>query len=554
MFADFFQSVYTTQPADTNILAFINNRDDNSCANISFTPEAVYSVLSRMDLNKGSGHDGISSIFLRECADILSDPLCKLYTMCMEKGIYPDLFKIGQITAIHKSGPRNDVTNHRGVCVLPNLSKVYEKLLNPQLRMIITPRISKTQHGFLSNRNIETNLMELTTLAHRAFDENAQLDVFYSDISKAFDCVDPSRLIRKLAKFPINNKTLRLLASYLDNRSQYVKCNNSKSGFFRVSSGVGQGSILGPLLFIAFFNDSDQHFDKDKIFPLNFADDKKIAAIIRRDEDTNTLQEAISQFIDWCSDNGLECNQSKCSIMTFTQKRTPIIHNYQMMGQPIKRVNEIRDLGVILDKKLNFNSHIEYAINKSKAALQLVKRQSYLYDSDVTKLLYTALVRSNIEFACAIWSPHHNTQKSNIESIQKQMLIYLNGDHLNRSNNNYRLSPYIDRCNNFGFTTLARRRVNLAVLFAHSVIMGRYINPNLRALMQLNTGIRTLRRPEFIRLKSSNTNTSIFSSFNNACRAFNHAALFIDPTLPHHEFRVKLLALPDTAFGDFTKL
>lgn len=84
--------------------------------------------------------------------------------------------------------------------------------------------------------------------------------------------------------------------------------------------------------------------------------------------------------------------------------------------------------------------------------------------------------------------------------------------------------------------------------------MGKYINPNLRSLMQLNTGVRTLRNPEFIRLKLSKTNASTFSSFNNACRAFNHAAMFIDPTLPHCEFRAKLLALPDSAFVQFTKL
>lgn len=159
------------------------------------------------------------------------------------------------------------------------------------------------------------------------------------------------------------------------------------------------------------------------------------------------LQRSINKFVDWCSDNGLECNQSKCKIMTFTHKKTPIIYNYQMTGQPIERVEKIIDLGVILDKNMSFNDQVEHSINMSKAALQFVKRQSYMFDSDIIKILYSTLVRSNIEFACSIWLPHHSTQKLRIESIQKQILIYLNGDHLNRSENNYVLPPYIDRCN-----------------------------------------------------------------------------------------------------------
>lgn len=145
-----------------------------------------------------------------------------------------------------------------------------------------------------------------------------------------------------------------------------------------VSSGVGQGSILGPLLFLAFFNDSEQ-YDSQKIFPLNFADDKKIAAIIRSNDDALMLQRAINKFYYWCNDNDLECNRSKCKIMTFTHKRTPIIYDYQLAGHSIERINKIRDLGVDLDQKLNFNLQNETVDKKSTSALQFVKRQSYLF-------------------------------------------------------------------------------------------------------------------------------------------------------------------------------
>lgn len=554
MFAKFFQSVYVNRDRDNELSAFIENRSENNCFNMTFTYDSVYSVLSTMDISKGSGYDGVSSIFLRECAEILAEPLSVIYSRSIRDGTYPDRFKIGQITPIFKSGHKNDVENYRGVSVLPNMAKVFEKLMYRQLKLIIPPRISTNQHGFLTNRNIETNLMEMSIHIHNAFEQNAQLDVFYADISKAFDCVDPDLLIRKLANYPLSNETLRFFVSYLSNRKQYVKCNDAKSDLFNVASGVGQGTILGPLFFLVMFDDSDDHDNGEELISLNFADDKKKAKLIKSISDAVQLQQSIDKFSIWCVENGLKINLSKCQVITFTNKKSPIVFDYKINGHSIKRVTGIRDLGVILDKKLNFNTHLEYTINKTKTALQFVKRQSYFFDTDVTKILYFALVRSNIEFACAIWSPFHETHRTKLESIQRQMVIYLNGDHLKRDENNYVLEPYTQRCKKFDLVSLIRRRVNASALFIHAIIIGKINSPLLRSSMVLNEGVRSLRKPEFIRLKASRTDTSTHSSFNNACYIFNHAALFLDPTLPHHEFRKKLIELPDSAFGPWTKI
>lgn len=554
LFAEFFQSVYTKHSIDNELPSFIENRQDHNCFNLRVTAESVLGVLSRMNLSKGSGFDGVSSLFLRECAEILTIPLYTIYSRSLRDCVYPDLFKIGQITPIFKAGNRNNIENYRGVSVLPNLAKVFERLIYNQLKLIIPPQISPNQHGFLSNRNIETNLMELTTLIHRAFNLKCQLDVFYADIKKAFDCVNPYLLIRTLSRYKISNNVLRFFISYFESRTQYVKCNGSLSKFFDVSSGVGQGSILGPLLFIAFFNGSDFIHDVSDVLSLNFADDKKLAVIIKDHTDTVKLQQAINRFMTWLKDNGLSVNESKCRIISFSLKRSPIINNYTLNNKSIERVYSIRDLGVILDSKLAFNEHREFIQNKAKAALHFVQRQSHYFQNDIIKMLYTSLVRSNLEFASSIWMPHHIANISPIESVQKQMVIFLNGDHIDRCQNNYILRPYIDRCKDVGFITLRRRHVNAAALFIHAIISGRFSSRNLRSQMELNTGIRTLRNPEFIKLKIARTDTSTYSSFNNACRIFNHAALFIDPSLSQYEFRNKLLTLPDTAFGDWVKI
>lgn len=271
--------VYVNYDDDiADLMSFINQRCDTNCFNIDITEESVFAVLSTMDLSKGSGFDGVSSIFLRECAEQMSRPLSDIFRQSLREGIYPDQFKIGQVTPIFKAGRRNDVRNYRGVNVLPNLAKVFEKVIYNQMRLIITPKISTTQHGFLSNRGIDTNLMESTVLIHDAFEQKAQIDALYADIEGAFDKVNPPKLVRKMANFPISNVTLRWFISYLQSRLQYVKVGSSRSKRFDVLSGVGQGTILGPLLFIIFFNDSDSSCPL--IFDFNFADDKKKMAII----------------------------------------------------------------------------------------------------------------------------------------------------------------------------------------------------------------------------------------------------------------------------------
>lgn len=350
------------------------------------------------------GPDKISPIFLKRCAEYI-EPLYSIFSKSIDGCIYPSAWKTGYITPKFKSGKGSDINNYRGVNIMPTLAKVLEMVVYDQLKLVITPRLSKNQHGFISNRNIETNLMEFSTMIYDAFEKGAQVDMFYADISKAFDTVNQSQLIRKLATFPISNSILKWFISYYSERKQCVKLNNIKTQHFDVPSSVGQGTIIGPLLFLVFFNDSDMSNDDIKFF--NFADDSKGACVINNRFDTEKLQKAIDKFVKWNDDNGLEINFKKCKVITFTrkQKSNTILADYFIRGQKIDRVDEIRDLGVIMDRQLNFNSHNEYVKKKADAALGFVRRQCRTnFSTETTKLLYTSLVRSNLEFASVVWT------------------------------------------------------------------------------------------------------------------------------------------------------
>lgn len=203
-----------------------------------------------------------------------------------------------------------------------------------------------------------------------------------------------------------------------------------------------------------------------------------------------------------------------------------------------------------MDPKLSFANHIDYTKAKAQNMLAFVKRQCFKsFNVDTAKLLYCSLVRSILEFANIIWIPSHVIHKNAIESIQKNAVIFLHQDWKKSHENGFILSPYKTRCQEIDLTTLTRRRLNAAVLFMHKIISGRIASTNLRNELEINRGVRTIRNPEFIRIKRFKTDYGYDSPFNVACRAFNLAYLFIDPTLPFYEFKRKLINISDKAFA-----
>ena len=211
----------------------------------------------------------------------------------------------------------------------------------------------------------------------------------------------------------------------------------------------------------------------------------KKSKIIKTLSNTTELQAEIDEFVRWCDNNGLQLNAKKCKIMTFTHLRNPIIVTYTIKGQPIERVYETTDLGIRTDPKMIFLAHMEYSKMKADNCLGFVKRESYKKLSvENSKLLYETLVRPHLEFANVIWSPSAATHRNLIESKQKQAVIFLHKDNINRKENGYVLQRYRDRCKELGLVSLNRRRVNSAVLWMHKVISGRHSTKRVGRLIE----------------------------------------------------------------------
>lgn len=185
--------------------------------------------------------------------------------------------------------------------------------------------------------------------------------------------------------------------------------------------------------------------------------------------------------------------------------------------------------------------------------LSFVKRQCYgRFNTDTAKTLYSAIVRSHVEFASSVWSPHHNVHIQSLESVQRQFVLYANRNrYVDESRDEYKLRPYLDRCNELNLVSLLRRRTNAAVFFIHDVLTGKINSQFLRDRIVLYDGVRSLRNPSFIRLNVNITEYSRFSPFNFACQLFNMAAKHVDPSLTSKDFRRCVLALEDSVFERF---
>ena len=282
---------------------------------ISFTESDVWTVLASLDPDKANGLDNIGPRLLKQCATPLAAPLSILFNECISQGFVPDDWKIHRMVPVFKSGDKTDVTNYRPISLLSSTSKVLESLIFQKIIDFIRPQISLHQFGFLSNRSCLHKLLMLLYSIVSALDRKYQTDVIFLDIRKAFDTVCHKQLLFKLSLIGISGPLWSWFQSYLSNRSHMVRVDGWESNCLPVRSGVPQGSILGPLLFLVYINDMAPTvtFSKMQLY----ADDTQCIKDIHSRSDSDLLQDDLDQLSNWSSIREMDFNTDKCVSMSF---------------------------------------------------------------------------------------------------------------------------------------------------------------------------------------------------------------------------------------------
>ena len=417
MFNSFFQSVFNKRD--------INNKcpDVEKCklpslGNFQITIEEVHTILKSLDKNKSSGPAEIPPIVLSQCANSLAPSLCALINKSLELGQFPENWRSANICPIYKSGDKSDITNYRPISLLSVASKVAERCIFNRIYPLLHDQIYTLQHGFMKGRSTVTQLLQVLHDILKSVIKGEQVDMVYLDREKAFDKVPHDLLIEKLQSFGIYGNLLKWLNSYLTNRQQRVVLEGKSSSWLEVTSGVPQGSSLGPLLFISYINDMPLKLRHSTI--ALFADDSKCYRRITKVQNCQELQDDINHLFKWSVEWGMSFKIEKCFVLSINQSNKHQPFKYTMNDVTLSTVNEVKDLGIFLDTKLSWDKHIRYTTANARKLTGLIKRTvGHSAPVSVLQQLYSSIVMPQLEYATPVWKSLSKSQIQTLEQIQR---------------------------------------------------------------------------------------------------------------------------------------
>jgi hypothetical protein len=262
-----------------------------------------------------------------------------LFNHYLRIGRFPAEWKNADVTPVHKKDNKEPAENYRPISLLPIVIKVMERCVCNRFYAHVSHLITSLQHGFMHNQSCVTQLLSVLHSIGKSLDQNTQTDILYLDFAKAFDCVDHVILIEKLKWYGVTENLLNWFTDYLSDRSQRVLIDGVASRYLPVTSGVPQGSIVGPLLFVIFINDLPDIIQEQTRTGL-FADDTKLYRSVKSPSNCESLQHDISNLNNWSHNSNMKCNASKCKVLTITRKKSPVITDYHLVNVILQRIHQ----------------------------------------------------------------------------------------------------------------------------------------------------------------------------------------------------------------------
>lgn len=469
-FSSVFSKMNASLPAPEDLFPDVHPTTDSSINDIAFTVEDVVEAILKLSISSASGPDGFACVLLENCVDSLSNPLYTIYRRCLDDGRVPKSFKMSCITPIFKSGSKGLPVNYRPVGLTSQLSKIFEKIVREHMLDFFKKKnvLNDTQHGFRKGRSCVSQLIQHFEKIIDYLEQGYNVDVVYLDFCKAFDKLDFNVLLTKLKNYGVGGKLGRWLYSFLVGREQCVMVDGFTSVVCAVLSGVPQGSVLGPLLFLVLINDIDENVKN--AFLSSFADDTRVGMAVKNCEDVTNLQSDLDEVYKWADDNNMVLNSSKFELIKYGRKCfTDVPYTYlDSNQQAIDPTDNVKDLGVIMSSTALFSSHVENTITKVNKMVSWALRSFQSRSKDFILTVWKSIILPHLDYCSQLWNPFKAGEINCLELIQKCFICRISC---------FSEISYWDVLKDLELYSLQRRRERYRIIYLWSILEGLVPNP-----------------------------------------------------------------------------
>ena len=412
----FFASVFTREDLES-IPTLPDQAVSSELSDVEITLGLVEEKLRSLKASSAPGPDELHPRVLKELHRSLAAPLAHLFRKSIDTGRIPQDWSLARVVPLHKKGDKQNPSNYRPVSLTAVPCKVMESLIRDQILNYLTEEdlLSCHQYGFRPKRSCTLQLLEVLDAWSRELESRNPIDVIYLDFQKAFDSVPHRRLLLKLQSYGITGKLLAWIEAFLTGRKQQVVLEGHHSDWSDVNSGVPQGSVLGPLLFLVYVNDLPGVVQSDVKL---FADDTKLFTGVPSTADAERLQADLDALMRWSESWQMPFNQGKCKVLHIG--RTNQEFQYMLDDSRICSSSLERDLGVHVDSELKFRKQASSAVAKATQILAVIRRSFARIDRTTLPLLFKVLVRPHLEYGNLVWGPYNRADQRLVEKVQRR--------------------------------------------------------------------------------------------------------------------------------------